>query len=274
MAYRLIYSDFWTDPKIVEEMTPEDRLFYLYILTNPCTTMCGVYQITKKQMAFELGYSPESINSLMERFINHHKLIKYDSTTRELAIKNWGKYNLNNGGKPIIDCLTKELESIKNKELLAYVCENIQTIKIKTLFETFIGNKDIERDVPRRVLRKVSRKDGNTNTIANTIANTKTKANTITNTTTINVSEVVSHFEKCNFILSPILIEKILDDVKTFSLMEVFKAAEIADEQSKHTYNYFRGILERRRAQGDANRDNKSNKESSTGANLNFSCFK
>ena len=81
MAFRLVYTDFWEDPKVMEEMTPEDRYFYLYLLTNPHTNMIGIYQILKKQMAFELGYSPESINSLLDRFINHHKLINYDAET-------------------------------------------------------------------------------------------------------------------------------------------------------------------------------------------------
>ena len=94
MAFRLVYTDFWEDPKVMEEMTPEDRYFYLYLLTNPHTNMIGIYQILKKQMAFELGYSPESINSLLDRFINHHKLIKYDTETKEIFIKKYAKYNL------------------------------------------------------------------------------------------------------------------------------------------------------------------------------------
>lgn len=107
MAFRLVYTDFWEDPKVMEEMTPEDRYFYLYLLTNPNTNMLGIYQITKKQMAFELGYSPESINSLLDRFENHHKLVRYNQETRELLVKKYAKYNLNKGGKPIIDCIKK-----------------------------------------------------------------------------------------------------------------------------------------------------------------------
>ncbi|PUF85810.1 DNA replication protein DnaD, partial [Bacillus altitudinis] len=92
--FRQVYTTFWNDPKVTEEMTPEDRYFYLYLITNPNTTQIGVYSITKKQMAFDLGYSIESINSLMDRFETHHELIVYNNETRELAIKNWAKYNL------------------------------------------------------------------------------------------------------------------------------------------------------------------------------------
>ncbi|MCC0752507.1 hypothetical protein KGF47_17445, partial [Clostridioides sp. ZZV13-5731] len=109
-VFRQIYTSFWTDPKVQEEWTPEDKFFFILLLSNPQTTQIGVYQVTKKQLAFWMGYSEESIRALMDRFINHHKCIKYNSDTREIAIKNWGKYNLTKGGKPIIDLLNKELK--------------------------------------------------------------------------------------------------------------------------------------------------------------------
>ncbi|URZ15409.1 hypothetical protein [Clostridium felsineum] len=136
--YRYVYSAFWEDPDVMEQFTPEDKLFYLYILTNPKTTQIGVYKITKKEMAFGLGYSIESINSLVCRFIEHHKLIKYDEGTRELAVKNWGKYNLNKGGKPIVDCINKEFNEVQNLELINYVAKNIRNESIKNIYVNFI----------------------------------------------------------------------------------------------------------------------------------------
>ena len=121
--YRPIHVTFWQDPRVIEEMTPEDKLFYLYLITNPKTTQVGIYQITKKQMAFEIGYSTESINALMDRFENYHKIIKYNSETRELAIKNWGKYNFPRAGTPIENCVGSELSKIKDKELIKLVGE-------------------------------------------------------------------------------------------------------------------------------------------------------
>ena len=84
MAFRLVYTSFWDDPKVIEEMTPEDKYFYLYLLTNTNTNMIGIYEITKKQMAFQLGYSIEAVNSLIDRFAKHYKLIEYDAEKREI----------------------------------------------------------------------------------------------------------------------------------------------------------------------------------------------
>lgn len=132
--FRYVYTNFWEDPKVSENFTPEDKLFFLYLLTNPHTTQCGIYRITKKLIAFEMGYSMESINSLIFRFQEHHNLIKYNEETREIAIKNWGKFNLKNGGTPIVDCVKKDFKEIEDKSLLLYVLSSIKNETIKQVF--------------------------------------------------------------------------------------------------------------------------------------------
>lgn len=138
----MVYTDFWNDPRVIEELTPEDKYFFLYLLTNPNTTQIGIYQITKKQMAFDIGYSMESINSLLERFINNHKLVRYSNETRELAIKNWGKYNLRRGGKPMLDCVRSELKEVKDKSLISFVGKNVEQKDIKKLYESYYVTLD------------------------------------------------------------------------------------------------------------------------------------
>ncbi|AVM24922.1 conserved phage C-terminal domain-containing protein [Bacillus pumilus] len=138
--YRHVHTTFWQDPKVTEEMTPEDRYFYLYLITNPNTTQIGIYPITKKQMAFDLGYSIESINSLMDRFQNHHKLIIYNGETRELVIKNWAKYNLIKGGKPMLDCVSKELREVKDKNMINLIYPRIQNDSIRELFDRYVND--------------------------------------------------------------------------------------------------------------------------------------
>ncbi|MEH7177917.1 DnaD domain-containing protein [Neobacillus vireti] len=144
--YRMVRSDFWKCPIVLEEMTPEDKYFYLYLLTNSNTTQIGIYKITKKQMAFDLGYSIEGVHALMERFINHHQVIRYNPETRELAIKNWGKENLHKAGKPVMDCILTELKDVEDHLLIQYVAETIQKQDIRSLYESFCGTKEIFSD--------------------------------------------------------------------------------------------------------------------------------
>ncbi|WP_251033586.1 DnaD domain protein [Bacillus sp. ISL-75] len=141
--FRLVRTDFWKNPMVSEEMTPEDKFFCLYLLTNPQTTQIGIYKITKKQMAFDLGYSIESVHSLMERFIVHHKLIRYNPETRELAIQNWGKYNLDKGGKPFMDCISSELKDVEDLSLIQYVSKAIQKQEIRSLFESLCEQEEL-----------------------------------------------------------------------------------------------------------------------------------
>ncbi|WP_223588950.1 DnaD domain protein [Neobacillus bataviensis] len=141
--FRMVRTDFWKNPIVLEEMTPEDKFFYLYLLTNPLTTQTGIYKITKKQMAFDLGYSIESVHSLMERFIVHHKLIRYNPDTRELAMKNWWKDNQVKGGKPVMDCIFSELKDVEDLSLIQYVSESIQNQEIRSLFESFCEHEEM-----------------------------------------------------------------------------------------------------------------------------------
>lgn len=150
--YRMVRTEFWDNP-VVEEMTPEEKYFYLYLLTNSKTTQIGIYRITKKQMAFHLGYSLETVHSLMDRFVEDHQLIRYNPETRELAIKNWGNYNLHKGGKPIMDCIISELKEVEDLSLISYVSEGISNPGISSLYESFsrqeempFGNENSERE--------------------------------------------------------------------------------------------------------------------------------
>lgn len=255
MAYRLVYTDFWTDPRVLEEMTPEDRLFYLYLLTNPKTTNCGIYKITKKQMSLELGYSQEAVNSLMERFINYHKLIRYNPETRELAIKNWGKYNLNKGGKPVIDCLKKELTEVKDKTLIQYIAHVIKSEAISALYAHFSDACTNREEVSNESFEKTPREPHNTDT--NTDTDTSTNTNTETDTCTnrgccsspsgscIRSSnlEVFRHFEKCGFRMTPLQLEAIESDIEIYSFRWVMDAAVEARNKGKPYYSYVKGIL-------------------------------
>ena len=122
---RIVDVDFWNDDKVLEMFSPEDKLFMLYLLTNPHTTQLGIYAINVKHFAFELGYSTDTIKVLLDRFENKYKIIKYDHKTKEVAIRNFLVFSIVKGGKPVFDCLTRELKAVKSADLIAYVYENL-----------------------------------------------------------------------------------------------------------------------------------------------------
>lgn len=148
--FRMVHTEFWSDPKVVEELTPEDKFFFLYLLTNYNTTQIGIYQITKKQIGYDMGYSPETVNVLLDRFIHKHKLIRYNFETRELAIKNWGRYNYRKGGKPVEDCVISELKKVKDVKLIEFVGELVKKPRIRALYDTYTIRRQEEEEEEER----------------------------------------------------------------------------------------------------------------------------
>lgn len=123
---RIVNVDFWTDKKVGEEFTPEDKLFMLYLLTNPQTTQLGIYPITVRIMAFELGYSPDTVRYLLNRFENVYGVIRWSKDTDEIAVKNFLRHSIISGGKPVEDLLKKEAAAVINQELIVWVCKHLQ----------------------------------------------------------------------------------------------------------------------------------------------------
>lgn len=110
--YRSIQMTFWTDSKVVDNFTPEDRYFYLYLLTNPHTNLCGCYEISNKQMSDETGYTKEVVDRLLDRMEKTHDVIRFSRMTKEVLILNWSKFNWTSSEK-FRKPLEKEIGSIK-----------------------------------------------------------------------------------------------------------------------------------------------------------------
>ena len=122
---RIVDTAFWTDGK-VDEFTPEDKYFMLYLLTNPFTKQLGIYEISIKQAAFQMGYSVETVVSLLDRFESKYNMIIFSKATNEIAIKNFLRHSIIKGGAPVRDCLVKEIKQVKNKALIAQVFAHIK----------------------------------------------------------------------------------------------------------------------------------------------------
>ena len=141
--FRQIQTSFWSNTYIQEEMTAEDKYFYLYLMTNEFTTQIGIYSITKKQMAFDLGYSMESVTALLQRFETYHKLIKYDVESREIILLKWAENNLNIGGKPVQDLIKKEIKQVKNKEFLTLMYSSCPENSLKNFIGLLIYKNNV-----------------------------------------------------------------------------------------------------------------------------------
>ena len=138
---RIVNTNFWLDESVVNDFSPEDKYFMLYLLTNPHTTQLGIYKFVPKTAGFEMGYSQEAVSCLIDRFENKYGIVKYSRKTGEIAIKNYLKYSVVKGGKPVMDCLLKEEEVVEDKSLLKYIYENMKNIdKLNITVKDYINH--------------------------------------------------------------------------------------------------------------------------------------
>lgn len=130
---RIVDTGFWGDEKVLEMFSPEDKLFFLYLMTNPHTTQLGIYKILDIQMAFEIGYSKESINVLLDRFETKYGVIKYSKDTHEVAIKNYLFYSIVRGGRPVYDLLVREARRVRDKSLFDFILSGASKSELHTV---------------------------------------------------------------------------------------------------------------------------------------------
>lgn len=153
-TYRQIYLTFWTDVKISDTFTPEDKYFYLYLLTNPHTTICGCYEFSFKQAANETGYSKDTIEKLLDRMINTHGVVKYDANTNEILLLNFAKHNWTKS-PDLIKGVNVSIDKVKSLEFTEFLkCEidrlmTVYTPSIDPAQTTVSVTDSISNDIKR-----------------------------------------------------------------------------------------------------------------------------
>ncbi len=143
---RIVNTDFWSDEKVLDSFSVEDKYFWLYLLTNPQTRQLGIYKLPIKIMAFQTGFSEETIKVLLDRFDRVYSVVKYNFETQEVAILNYLKWSIVRGGKPVEDCIKADMEKVKDKSLITFVYKHLisndvnRTITLDNIFNYIAEN--------------------------------------------------------------------------------------------------------------------------------------
>jgi len=114
-VYRQVQITFWQDDFVLS-LTPEEKFFYLYLMTNSKTTQCGIYELPKRVIQFETGYNTDTVNKLLQRFIEYEKIL-YCEENKEIMLLNWIKYNWSTSPK-VVRCIVKELKAVKTADFV------------------------------------------------------------------------------------------------------------------------------------------------------------
>ena len=157
--YRTICLTFWTDTKIADEFTPEDRYFYLYLFTNPHTNLAGCYEVGISQMANETGYNKDSVERLLKRFSEIHKVAVYSNETKEVLLLNWHKYNWTSSDK-FRKSLEVEINKVKEPTFREYLTKLFNGENVRYGIDTIcIGTICTDTSVTNTVYNNIPLKE-------------------------------------------------------------------------------------------------------------------
>ncbi len=107
--HRIINTNFWQDA-FIEELTPPEKLLFIYLLTNSLTTLIGVYEITVKRIAYDTQLERDFIMATLNKFSESKKI---HFTDNFIVIKSWLKNQKLNENMKI--SANKEINKLPNR---------------------------------------------------------------------------------------------------------------------------------------------------------------
>ena len=133
-ACREIDPRFWNDRKVQEDMTQLERYIFLYLLTNQHSNICGCYEISARQIAWDTGVTEDKVNKALDNLESTHAVIMRDAETREILIVNWHKYHWSSSEK-LLKGVAKLVADIKSETLRKHI-EDTLTIRYGYALDT------------------------------------------------------------------------------------------------------------------------------------------
>lgn len=157
VAKRIVDTLFWEDSFIMDHYTSQERFLMLYLMTNPKSTQVGIYGVSKKVMAFETGLTQERVTELLDTLMYEYKHIIYNHDTQEVTLLDSLTYSIVKGGKPVTDCLNRELDKVQDTDLIQVTYNHLLEFwdqsrrsydqTVKAVFEAHLS----QRGVPVRM---------------------------------------------------------------------------------------------------------------------------
>ncbi len=207
MATRMIATGLWTDKEFRRIKSIKTRYLWIYLLSCPMSKVCGVFHLPLDIVAFDTKLSEEDIDKgLQELEINN--FVYYARETEEIVIYNYPKYNITNMGKPMIDCITRELELVSDRTLVARIVDSLKDYQktlgnehkkesVESIIETYsdyLPNKEkVEVDDLKDINEIIGKKEEKTIIKERVIKNSNTTTNTTTNSDSIHDSVADSY---------------------------------------------------------------------------------
>lgn len=154
MNYRAVSTSIWTDDAILE-LSPEQKLVFLYLHTNPYASACGIYRLHLKTMSFQIGMGQDSFESALRGLCAVlPDFIAADFDVMEVGLLQYPKQTLIAASASQMKHVSKEIENIGSQYLIReLIARNSATIsapylsQLRRLQMTAINRAKNEADV-------------------------------------------------------------------------------------------------------------------------------
>ena len=108
---RSVSTAFWSDP-FIEDLTPSEKLLFLYLITNDKTNMLGIYEVSIKKVSFDTGLNKDIIEKALKEF---ERLSKVKYIKNHVVLVNFMKHqnyntNMKKSAIDIYNALPKDLK--------------------------------------------------------------------------------------------------------------------------------------------------------------------
>lgn len=93
--FRQIHVSIWKDSWFCE-LSPDEKLLFIYLFSNESTSLSGIYKITKKFISFETGINRKRVDEILVKFEADNKVF-YEGDT--VWVVNMPKYHATKSAK-------------------------------------------------------------------------------------------------------------------------------------------------------------------------------
>lgn len=105
MKTRVIHTRFWKD-EFIGELSLSEKIIFIYLLTNDKVNICGIYEITDREVIFDTGVSSDQLAKAKKRLHEAGKILFYNSWVKIVNVDKYNSYKGDSNNK----CRAKELE--------------------------------------------------------------------------------------------------------------------------------------------------------------------
>ncbi len=111
--YRPIHTQMWMSDEWFNELPIDGKLLWAYLLTNPRSSVSGLYPLPLKFASTETSISRDRIAAILDEFAHAGKAFYHDGYVWVVKMRDYQS----SGGEKIIRCIEKDLEKMDDTPL-------------------------------------------------------------------------------------------------------------------------------------------------------------